>query len=36
MHILYKIISTCEERFNADSQYTSSFIDFAYGNGINI
>lgn len=36
MHILYKIMSTCEERFNADSQYTPSFINFAYGNCINI
>lgn len=31
MHVLYKIMSTCEERFNADSEYTHSFIDFSYG-----
>lgn len=30
MHVLYKIMATCEERFNADSEYTQSFIDFSY------
>jgi hypothetical protein len=30
MHVIYKIISTCEERFNADSEYTQSFIDFSF------
>jgi hypothetical protein len=31
MHVLYKIMSTCEERFNPDSEYTHSFIEFSYG-----
>ena len=30
MHVIYKIVSTCEERFNPESEYTSAFISFAY------
>lgn len=31
MHVLYKIMSTCEERFNPDSEYTNPFIELCYG-----
>lgn len=32
MHVIYKIMSTCQERFNPNSEYLESFISFAYCN----
>lgn len=36
MHVLYKIMSVCEERFKHDSPYTEEFIEFSYSKTIAI